>query len=140
MSNALKTITVEVGLPDPCLSPNSRAHWAKVATAKKTLREAVYQTVKFTQPLAASQRWEHGAVISYAFHHTTRRVRDDDNFIAMMKAGRDAFSPTRVTKRGQVIPGLSIVPDDNLITQGPISFHVSKDAPRVVITLLRKEA
>ena len=132
----MDSFSIEIGLPDPCLSPNGRAHWAQVHAAEKKLREAVLNTVRLLNPEAAAQRWD-AAWIEYDFYFTTNRVRDDDNYTKMMKTGRDAFGPTRNTKR-KVIHGLGIVPDDTLIKTKRVDFWIDKNNPRVKITLSRR--
>ena len=127
--------TITIGLPHKCLSPNARAHWGLISVEKKRLREAVYNTIKLIHPKVAELRWQ-AATIEYDFYHETNRVRDDDNYIAMMKAGRDALGRPVSTGR-KVVPGLGIVPDDSCITQGKVRHHIDKDNPRVEITLQR---
>jgi len=133
VSDVLK---IEVGLPDPCLSPNGdKHHWAKVGRAKKKLRDAVYNTIRFTKPEFVNACWD-GAVVDYDFYTTVRRNRDDDNFTSMMKSGRDALGPP--TKgRKHVHPGATVVVNDTVIRNGEVRFHIDKYNPRVVITLTR---
>ena len=134
-----KQIIVEVGLPDPCLNPNNitKTHWAKVRACKKSLREAVVNTIRITQPKLIGLRWKR-ASIKYDFYHSVNRTRDDDNFRAMMKSARDAFGPEHTTKKGNIVAGVGIVGDDTHITDSePVGFHIDKNHQRVRITLTR---
>lgn len=132
-------LTIEVGLPHPCLNPNKSksTHWAKLGAERKKLRDAVYNTIRFLNPQFVDARWE-SATIRYDFYHECVRKRDDDNFRAMMKSARDAFGPPHNTGRGRVRPGASVVIDDNVIddTQ-PVGFYIDEGNPRVRITLTR---
>jgi len=134
VATEIKTVTIEVALPHPCLSPNARAHWAQVSRQKKILRECVANTIRFTRPELIDARWP-AARIQYTFYHAVNRGRDDDNYRAMMKAARDAFEPEKINKLGTVIPGCGLVENDNDIRDDmPVRFRKC-DRERVEITL-----
>lgn len=135
----MNQLIIEVGLPDPCLNPNrsKSTHWAKLGACRKTLREAVVNTVRMTQREYVDVMWP-AASIKYDFFHTTHRTRDDDNFRAMMKSARDAFGPEKIS-RNKVHPGIGVVIDDTFITDTqPVGFHIDKAHPRVRITITRR--
>lgn len=128
-------LTIEVALPDRCLSPNVKAHWAKEYAAKKTLREAVVNTIRIKHPEMVGARWDK-AELQYSFFHDCERVRDDDNHRAMMKAARDAFGPETETRKGRINPGVHMVDDDtNISDAAPVLFGIDKENPRVRITI-----
>ena len=130
-------LTIEVGLPDRCLSPNVKAHWAKEYAAKKTLREAVVNTIRIKHPHMVGAQWDQ-ANIQYSFFHPVERTRDDDNHRAMMKAARDAFGPETVTSKGKINPGVHMVNDDtNISDAAPVLFAIDKEHPRVRITITK---
>ncbi len=132
-------LIIEVGLPDPCLNPNrsKSTHWAKRGASAKTLRNAVVNTVRMMHPEYVGAGWEKAA-IKYDFFHKSNRVRDDDNFRAMMKSARDAFGPEIITKKHNVYAGAGVVVDDTYIKDNqPVGFHIDKENPRVRITLTR---
>lgn len=80
---------ITLAWPPAELSPNSRLHWARVAKAKKSYRnacalEAVMQGVKRTT--APRLR------LALEFVPPTRRTPDLDNLLARMKSGIDGLA------------------------------------------------
>ncbi|MGV6875900.1 endonuclease [Pseudochelatococcus sp. B33] len=76
--------------PPPCLSPNSRAHWAeKARAAKKARRDAfmLAQHARIVSPLP----WErlHADIV---FHAPSRRAYDLDNALARAKSALDGVA------------------------------------------------
>jgi crossover junction endodeoxyribonuclease RusA len=78
--------------PPSTLSPNSRAHWRTLASAKAAYRRACWALtrealgVDFPRPLS-------GMVdVALEFVPPDRRLRDLDNCIASMKSGLDGLA------------------------------------------------
>lgn len=70
------------------LSPNARIHWAKVMKIKKGYRMSCMLLAKSQGVEKAS-----GAVdLEITFRPPDKRKRDDDNYIAAFKAGRDGLA------------------------------------------------
>ena len=133
----MTTHIITIGIPDQCLSPNARAHWGKVAAAKKALRRTVAAVVATQHRELIDQRWE-SATVAYRFFFKDNRRRDDDNFASRMKAARDALGPPSTNKHGQINgAGVSIVADDCGITQLPTTLDIDRENPRVEIHLTR---
>jgi len=138
MTNEIKVLTVEVGLPHPSLSPNARSHWATISRHKKLLRERVANTIRFVYPSLVDANWP-AARVQYAFYHRVDRVRDDDNFRGMMKAARDALGPQTIKRGGKVVAGCGLVEDDTFVYDDmPVIFAKSSDE-RVEITIHKLE-
>jgi len=131
----MSTITITLPLPPRVLSPNSRAHWAKVAKAKAKYRaDARVMTIH-----AMYMKRNHGKRTNIfrnllnASEHTTfyfaqNRRRDRDNFSAMLKAARD----------GIVDAGL--LADDSGLVQHPVKFEIDKENPRVEMEIRKIES
>jgi crossover junction endodeoxyribonuclease RusA len=81
------TITIRLPWPDPILSPNARAHWAKIAKAKKSYRRACWG-----EAMAKRQAVSGKLTIDLAFIRPTKRAHDADNLVARMKAGIDGIA------------------------------------------------
>lgn len=110
-------MTITVPIPDPCLSPNARAHWAKRCKAKNAAKDHVAAAMfgagpAPTAPLVMHVRW---------FARTSHAM-DDDNCWARMKGSRD-----------QIAKSLGI--DDRNIRQGTMTFAKDAKNPRLEITL-----
>lgn len=74
--------------PPSALSPNARAHWGSLATAKKAYREAC-AWIAIEQ---GAKRIEAGRLsVRLTFVPPDRRRRDLDNCIASFKAGADGL-------------------------------------------------
>jgi crossover junction endodeoxyribonuclease RusA len=109
----------EIKLPWPptILNPNSRAHWAKVAKAKKVYRAdcftcTVSQLGIDARHLLANTSGELGLLV--VFHPPSARKYDRDNLLARLKAGLDGmcdalkiddarFEPVTVSLAGKPI-------------------------------------
>lgn len=83
---------MNVTLPWPLkeLSPNARLHWARVAKAKKTYRQACHLLAL----QAGAKTFDAAGPIhvELAFYPPDRRHRDQDNMLAAMKAGLDGLA------------------------------------------------
>ncbi len=107
----LNEITITIPLPDRVLSPNGRAHWGRIARAKKHARELAYYLA--LQAGSAGERWEAADLVA-TFWHRTKRTRDRDNALASLKAHID----------GIVAAGL--LKNDSGVFPQPVEFVVKK--------------
>lgn len=77
--------------PDRTLSPNSRAHWTKLAKARKKARADAHMLTKAAGwhlvklPEGRLHLW-------IDFYPPDRRRRDDDNLLSSTKAQRDGIA------------------------------------------------
>ncbi len=81
---------MELTLPWPpaVCSPNARVHWSRKSKAAKTYRYACFLLAR----QAGIQAPKSGALLMLEFVPPDRRRRDDDNLLAMFKAGRDGLA------------------------------------------------
>lgn len=81
---------MELTLPWPpgACSPNARVHWTKKSRAAKSYRAACHLLAKQAGVTAP----EGEALLMLEFVPPDRRRRDDDNLLAMFKAGRDGLA------------------------------------------------
>ena len=80
----------ELTLPWPpaACSPNARVHWTKKSRAAKAYRAACHLLAKKANIQAPAGE----ALLMIEFVPPDRRRRDDDNLLAMFKAGRDGLA------------------------------------------------
>ena len=78
-----------ISWPSPELSPNSRSHWGKVSTKKKTYRQAAFVLAK-----ESGLHVTHDGPINVklTFHPPTNHARDHDNLLASMKSALDGLA------------------------------------------------
>lgn len=74
--------------PPAACSPNARVHWSKKSRAAKAYRSACHLLAK--QVDLQSPAGE--ALLVVEFVPPDRRRRDDNNLLAMFKAGRDGLA------------------------------------------------
>lgn len=74
--------------PPAACSPNARVHWSRKSRAAKAYRAACHLLVKE----AGIQAPQGDALLMLEFMPPDRRRRDDDNLLAMFKAGRDGLA------------------------------------------------
>lgn len=124
----MNQITIVLPLPDKCLSPNARVHWAKKAKVTKHYRQDAYDCV-------AIEFWKLGikdkplwvkASYKVSFYFKDARRRDADNAIASLKSALDGVADA----------GL-IINDSGLWPERP-EFHTDKDNPRIEITFTKE--
>ena len=119
----MTSITIVLPLPDKCLSPNARVHWAKKAKVVKSYRwEAQW---KVRAKVASRPLWEK-ASYKARFYFPDNRRRDADNAIASIKSVLDGVADA----------GL-VVNDSGLWPERP-EFHVDKENPRLEITFTKE--
>lgn len=82
-------LTVILPWPPSGLSPNARTHWAALAKAKKSYREACAWTAKLhgASPIQADRLH-----LMLEFVPPSRRVFDLDNALASIKSGLDGLA------------------------------------------------
>lgn len=85
--------------PPAVLSPNARAHWRVKAAAAKKYRAGCFMLpkekridfakfiIETAKPLPPSK-----IPVTLIFHPPDNRKRDDDNFLAAFKSGRDGMA------------------------------------------------
>ena len=74
--------------PPAAYSPNARVHWSRKSKAAKSYRAACHLLAKQAGVTAP----EGEALLMLEFVPPDRRRRDDDNLLAMFKAGRDGLA------------------------------------------------
>jgi crossover junction endodeoxyribonuclease RusA len=74
--------------PPAACSPNARVHWTKKSKAAKAYRAACHLLAKQARMTAPDGE----ALLMLEFVPPDRRRRDDDNLLAMFKAGRDGLA------------------------------------------------
>lgn len=120
----MNSITIILPLPDKCLSPNARVHWAKKAKAAKSARfEACFEMKRVAGRIELTWR---KATYRARFYFKDARRRDADNAIASIKSALDGVADA----------GL-VVNDSGLWPERP-EFHVDKENPRLEITFTKE--
>lgn len=74
--------------PPAACSPNARGHWSKKSRAAKGYRAACHLLARQARITAPAGE----ALLMLEFVPPDRRRRDDDNLLAMFKAGRDGLA------------------------------------------------
>jgi len=84
---------IELMLPFPPteLSPNSRLHWAKLAKAKKTYRQACWAVTVDQLKIRTDAVPDGPLRLTLEFVKPTMREMDRDNLLARMKSGLDGM-------------------------------------------------
>ncbi|MHA7813245.1 MAG: RusA family crossover junction endodeoxyribonuclease [Phycisphaerales bacterium] len=112
--------TIEIAVPGRVLSPNGRAHWRKKHQAQKKQKECAYLcTMGSTLRGAMLER----ARVSVTYYHATKRHRDGDNHLAMLKGAFDGIAAA-----GAVV-------NDSGFVHEPVQFEIDTTRPRVEITI-----
>lgn len=124
-------LTITLPLPPPELSPNTRAHWRRVAAAKKRARTAAKLTAvdwlnRHGKPrpyFPAGTRVRATATI-YLAPGRAGRARDDDNAKAACKAYWDGWTDAEVWT------------DDRTVVWGDITYaDERRPGGQIVLTL-----
>ena len=78
-------------VPERVLSPNARVHWTVKYRAARRLKDAV---ILLTREAVRKQEWTapEKAILQFTVCLTSRRRRDADNIVAMMKPAQDALA------------------------------------------------
>ena len=77
--------------PSPALNPNTRAHWSKLAKAKKSYRRIAW-ALACEAGMNGAFHQDEKLVLEVSFYQPDRHQRDKDNMIASMKAGLDGLA------------------------------------------------
>jgi crossover junction endodeoxyribonuclease RusA len=83
-------IEFDVPWPDKYLNPNNFSRWPTAEAKEVAFEYAYYMAKSFT--LNSEFRPPEQIAITYTFYPPNVRTRDDDNFIAAMKASRDGVA------------------------------------------------
>jgi crossover junction endodeoxyribonuclease RusA len=124
-------VTVSLPLPDRCLSPNARSHWAvRSKAAKRQHAVAFFETVEVlempgvslgtmpNQRLTTDQNF--GVRCRWFFRD--RRRRDADNLLASMKHAFDGIAE-------------ALEVDDRTFVHWPAEIQYDRERPRVEVSV-----
>ena len=113
-------IKITLRLPDPCLSPNARVNWrVKHGATKKYRRSAFLLATEQAGACPGLIR----ATQQATFYYPTKRRRDGDNLLSMLKPVWD----------GLVDAG--VLDDDAGLIHMPVKVEIDKENPRVEIEI-----
>ena len=122
-------VTVSLPLPDRCLSPNARTHWAVRSKAAKRWHEvAVARTAEALRYRSQSARPETSLRpndpigVRCRWFFRDRRRRDADNLLASMKHAFDGIAE-------------ALKVDDRTFVHWPAVIGYDRDRPRVEVDL-----
>jgi len=106
--------------PDKILNPNSRAHWAPKAKAKREARVTASW-------LTATKRWNLGKnpKLTITFHPPDNRKRDIDNMLASLKSALDGVSDAIGIDDSEFIP--TIIKGDPMPPDGCVTIEFEKE-------------
>jgi crossover junction endodeoxyribonuclease RusA len=91
MNELTPSMTVMLGWPPKGLNPNARANCYELSRLKKLYRHTCYFTA--LQAAGVGKWVEEGDIrVHLVFVPPDRRLRDDDNLVAMMKSGLDGLA------------------------------------------------
>jgi hypothetical protein len=121
-------ITVELEWPHESLSPNARTHWTVKAQWTKYARDLAF--VKFTEAVDSKPRWVKARYSVVGVLAKGRRVPDDDNFLASLKAFRDGMQDAGIVSN-----------DRRLHLEGDVTFTRDKSLSesKVILTVWRDD-
>lgn len=119
----LTRLTLQLPLPSPVLSPNTRSHWAVKAKAVKAARTAAFLESKRVLEGRTAPRWKKARITAAFFLAGRRKTPDPDNAIAALKAYQDGAADA------------GIVENDRVLWPGRPSFTFVERMPRVEITI-----
>ena len=117
-------VTVELEWPHDALSPNSRNHWAVKAQWTKYARDLAF--VKFTEAVKVKPKWKSARYSVACVLAKGRRVPDDDNLLASLKAYRDGMEQAGIVSN-----------DRRLHLEGDVVFRRDKSLSqsKVILTV-----
>ncbi len=120
----MNQITLILPLPDKCLSPNARTHWAVKAGATKKHRgyAGLAAASWLGQELEHSPEWKRAEISAIWFRRTRHRL-DQDNATAWLKGYADGLQDAGVVK------------NDSGFVWLPHEFRVDKADPRIELTI-----
>ena len=115
-----RSITITIPWPSPKLDPNKRHHWRAKLKPKAAARRAAWAEC-VRQP-GHAMRLE-SARVDIAAYHKTRRFRDSQNIIAILKASIDGIEDAEV------------IANDNGLSWGAVDRRKDAANPRIEITI-----
>lgn len=115
-------MTITVSIPDPCLSPNARVHWAAKNGAKKSARDEAAMMARKEIGRGNAPRWKR-ADVRIVWYRATLRQIDADNALARCKATMDGIADA------------GVIGDDRGFIYHPIQFEHDAETPRLQITI-----
>lgn len=116
------TVTLTLPIPPRSLSPNARPHYHAKGRATKKARTRAKVEVMATLPAGYRPRAA-CAKVQITWFAKTRRFPDPDNALANSKAYFDGLTDA------------GLFCDDKHITHLPVIFQVSKENPRIELTI-----
>lgn len=121
-------LTLLLPWPSADLSPNGRVHhFTRHRAAKSAKNYAFNMALSLMGPLGIRKgTWRGPITVQYTFHPSIDRARDDDNFVARMKAARDGVA-------------MALGVDDVAFTTLPAVFGEKRKPSCVVMTLTPAE-
>lgn len=132
----MTTLKITVPLPDKCLHPNARPHWAKKAKATKSARWRAYSAAMIAYDEVGWREaplWPK-ATIRAVFYVKDRRgvAADEDGRVASLKATCDGLGDAALIENDRGLTWLS----------PPITHEIDKLRPRVelFVTKFTEEA
>lgn len=119
----MNTVTIEIPWPGKYNDPNSRPpHWSIKSREVREARSRAH--LACLQAGDCGQLWKRARVFVTAYHKT-KRFRDPQNIIAMLKATVDG------------VEDAGVLLDDTGLEWGPVTRLKDKDNPRVVLVFER---
>lgn len=113
-------LNIRLPIPDQCLSPNARSHWAVKARAAKKMRLSA-QAVGLAQGPAFVN-----PIIDVKLYRKYKRKSDRDNLIASLKSAIDGLADAK------------LFANDDQVHWGDVAFYVDKDDPRCMLIIREK--
>lgn len=125
------SIVIRVGIPDRCLSPNARVHWARRAKAKKAARYSAQWSAAEAMgrlwPRQNAPKWE-AATIEPRVYWPNRHKVDGDNMLASLKSAIDGLTDA------------GLLADDKGVRFLPCVMGYDKADPRVELVVTKTSA
>jgi len=118
----MKTITIEIPLPHPGVTPNQQEHSGKRFSLNKKAREIGFCCAFAALNRADAPRWKK-ATASVVRYGKVARDCDRDNMISSLKHQIDGVCDA------------GIIENDKGLLWGEVRFDVDRDNPRVEIVI-----
>lgn len=123
---SVEVVEIVVPMPSRLLSPNVKSHWGSVAKARESAKSMVHFAV--LSELKSTRLLWRRAEVSCIAYFKTNRVRDEDNFIAMMKSSFDGLETS------------GLICDDAGLTHKAPEFKKSDTAREFVVIKVKRLA
>jgi crossover junction endodeoxyribonuclease RusA len=115
-------VTVSLPIPDRCLSPNARSHWAVRSKAAKRQHAVAYCETAEQYPYVEFGNIGETYGVRCRWFFRDRRRRDADNLLASMKHAFDGIAS-------------ALGVDDRTFVHWPAGIGYDRDRPRVEVDL-----